>query len=49
MVMFINPAYDLNFGIIIGEFDERMNLYRRLEKKGVGNFCYESILWWQVT
>lgn len=38
MVMFsINPAYDLNFGdYAIGEFDERMNLYRRLEKKGVG-------------
>lgn len=38
MVMFsINPAYDLNFGdYAIGEFDERMNLYRRLEKEGVG-------------
>lgn len=33
----INPAYDLNFGdYAIGEFDERMNLYRRLEKEGVG-------------
>lgn len=38
VVMFsINPAYDLNFGdYAIGEFDERMNLYRRLEKEGVG-------------
>ena len=38
VVMFsINPAYDLKFGdYAIGEFDERMDLYRRLEKEGVG-------------
>ncbi|MBS7125444.1 MAG: aldo/keto reductase, partial [Coprobacillus sp.] len=38
VVMFsINPAYDLKFGdFAIGEFDERMDLYRRLEKEGVG-------------
>ena len=37
MVMFsINPAYDYKQGdYAIGDVDERMNLYRRLEKEGV--------------
>ena len=33
----IDSAYDLKFeDFAIGEFDERMDLYRRLEKEGVG-------------